>query len=67
MFHTKLNPFIKKEITLEVWGPVAGLAHNLNWEPDAEQVFSTVIYQFPLHNQFYLEMKKGNRNFIKNK
>lgn len=47
----------KKHVTL-VRGTVACLAHNLNWELDAEQVFLAVVFQFPLHNQLYLEMQK---------
>lgn len=48
----------KQKEHLQVWGNVASLAHNLNWELYAEQVFLVIVSQFPLHSQLYLEKQK---------
>lgn len=63
-FYSKWNPFLKKKRKGKEKGTVAGLAHNLNWKLDAEQVFLLVVSQFPLHNQPYLEIQKRSLNKV---
>lgn len=40
-------------------GGVTPLAHDLDWEADAEQVFLVVVSQLPFHHQLNLEANRS--------